>query len=245
MNILLVIIIAASIIILLIAKNTRLVRGEPGGITDYKRRGLLFTPAERAFLEVLEQALDSRYRVFGKARLGDLIKPATGLDAGRRTTSQKRIDRIQVDFVICTANELALVGVLALDDQSHGHEDRVGRGGFADLALAMAGVPLLSFPVKDEYAVQVVRARLAEMMRADKRSAVVSAAQEASVLAYPALDAIMESTPVQPDSFAPGCPQCSSVMVKRQTVRGQNAGRYFWACSSFPLCKQVVKIGEG
>lgn len=245
MIILFVTIIAAVTIGLLIAMNMGFVQGGASDIADYERRGFLLTPAERSFLEVLEKALDSRYRIFGKVRLGDLIKPANGLNAVKRTAAQKRIDQIQVDFVICTANELALVGVLALDDPSHGHEDRVGRGGFVDLSLAMAGIPLLRFPAAKENTVQVVRARLTEMMRADKKPAVVSAEQEASTLVYPALDAIMESTPVQPDSLAPGCPQCSAMMVKRHAVKGQNAGRYFWACSSFPMCKQVLKIGEG
>lgn len=239
MNVQVIIIMVAIAVGLLITMKLMLSRlGETAG---YESRAVLYTPVERSFLAILEQALDSRYRVFGKVRLGDLIKPANGLDAGKRTAAQNRINQKHVDFVVCTANELALVGVLALDDKSHGHEDRPGRGGFVDQALAMAGIPLLRFPAKNVYAIQDVRARLAEMMLAGTRSGVVSAIGPLN----PELEAIMESYPAQPDSSAPACPKCAATMVKRQAVRGHNAGSFFWACSTFPMCRQLVQIGEG
>lgn len=222
----------------------KLLQRQFGERADYERRGILLTQAERAFLLALEQALDSRYRVFSKVCLGNLIKPVKGLDANKWTTAQNRINQQHVDFVICTANELALVGVLALDDQSHGHEDRAGRDGFVDQVLAIAGIPVLCFAAQKEYSVQDVRVRLAEMMSGGAKSGVVSAVQKIIAPVNPPLDAILESNPVQPDSLAPGCPKCSAVMVKRHTVRGQNAGRYFWACSTFPMCRQVLEIGE-
>jgi hypothetical protein len=218
-----------------------LMQRQSGDGAGYESRGGLFTPAERSFLNVLEQALDSRYRVFGKVRLGDLIKPADGHSPGKRMAALSRINQNQVDFVVCTANELALVGVLALEDQSYGHEDRAGRGGFVDQALAVAGIPVLRFPAKNEYQVQELRTRLTELLH-PKTGAVLTSAGR-SMPHNPVLDAIMESHPVQPDSVAAACPSCSAAMVKRQVVTGHNAGGYFWACSTFPMCNKVVEIG--
>lgn len=243
MNILFVIIVAAIVVGLLIVLMLRQAKyGEKPG---YVTRGYLFTPAERSFLGVLEQALDSRYRVFGKVRLGDIIKPAKGLAAGKHTGARNRINQKHVDFVVCTANELALVGVLELDDRSHGREERVGRDEFVDQALAVAGIPLLRFPAQKGYSVQEVRASLTEMFLAGTKSAAVSTAQINIALYTPALNAIMDSNPVQSDLPAPACPKCSAAMVKRQAVKGHNAGSYFWACSTFPMCRQVVQLGEG
>jgi Protein of unknown function (DUF2726) len=236
---LVIISIAAVIIGLLIVLNMNLLLGR-SDVADYERRCNLFTPVERSFLGVLEQALDSRYRVFGKVRLGDLIKPADDRTAGKRMAALNRINQNFVDFVVFTANELALVGVITLEDPSHGHEDRAGRGGFVDQSLAAAGIPVLRFPAKTGYQVQEVRARLAELLHPNT-GAVYKAVGEGA--RNPALDAIMESHPVQPDSDATTCPSCSAAMVKRQVVTGQNAGGYFWACSTFPMCTQVVKIG--
>ena len=240
MNILFVIIVATMAVGIFIAM--KLIQAQSGKIAGYESGGNLFTPAERSFLGVLEQALDSRYRVFGKVRLGDLIKPAKGSAAGKRTTALNRINQKHVDFVVCTANELALVGVLELDDQLHGCEELAGRDELVDQVLAKAGIPVLRFPAKKGYAVQDVRARLSEMMFSATKSGVVSTAQKSIFPVNPALDAIMENNPVQPDSVEPVCPKCSADMVKRQAVKGPNTGRYFWACSTFPQCRQVVDI---
>jgi hypothetical protein len=215
----------------------RLLRIPPGNRPDYASRVFLFTPEERSFLGVLEQALDSRYRVFGKVRVGDLIQPSQGLDAGQRSAALDRINRSHVDFVVCTANELALIGVLELGDSS--------RDASIDLSLAEAGIPLLRFPVKKEYSLQDVRARLAETMLSDKKTGALHRSGKSSASTHPVLDAIMGSRPVQPDTDSPSCPKCSATMVKRESLVGDNAGRAFWACSTFPRCGQVEEIGAG
>lgn len=46
------------------------------------------------------------------------------------------------------------------------------------------------------------------------------------------------------ESTAPVYPKCASVMVKRQAAKGAHAGKWFWACSAFPKCRQVMVIGE-
>jgi ssDNA-binding Zn-finger/Zn-ribbon topoisomerase 1 len=46
------------------------------------------------------------------------------------------------------------------------------------------------------------------------------------------------------ETAAPVCPKCEAVMVKRQAAKGPHAGKFFWACSAYPKCRQVVAIGE-
>lgn len=116
--------------------------------------------------------------------------------------------------------------------------------GGVDQALTTAGIPVLRFPSRNEYSVQDVRARLSEMMIADTISRVVSTAQLTATPANHVLDAILDSNPVQADSQIPACPKCSAAMVKRQAIRGKNSGIFFWACSTFPMCKEVLGIGE-
>ena len=85
--ILMVIVVAAAVLILKMKQSPT-----DGGLEFAKREGL-FTPAERSFLGVLEQALDSRYRVFGKVRLGDIVKPAKGLSNSNRATANNKINQ--------------------------------------------------------------------------------------------------------------------------------------------------------
>jgi hypothetical protein len=89
----------------------------------FVKREPLFTPAERSFLGVLEQSLDSSYRIFGKVRLGDIVKPAKGLSKSKWTTAHNKINQKHVDFVVCLAADLSVIGVVELDDKSHERQD--------------------------------------------------------------------------------------------------------------------------
>ncbi len=41
---------------------------------------------------------------------------------------------------------------------------------------------------------------------------------------------------------APNCPRCSRSMVMRTARRGRNAGRPFWGCSRYPVCKGTRNV---
>ncbi|ELV8773037.1 TPA: NERD domain-containing protein [Vibrio harveyi] len=38
------------------------------------------------------------------------------------------------------------------------------------------------------------------------------------------------------------CPRCGSEMVLRETMRGENIGKQFWGCSTFPKCRAVKQF---
>jgi len=38
------------------------------------------------------------------------------------------------------------------------------------------------------------------------------------------------------------CPKCGSSMILRTTKKGDNVGKKFWGCSSFPKCRGIVNI---
>jgi len=115
---------------------------------SYKRQPALFSPAERSFLGVLEQVLGSEYRVFGKVRIVDLITPGNG--AGRQTALNRIVGK-HVDFVVCNATDLSIIGVIELDDESHNQDSRQKRDAFVDSAFASAEIPITRFPVRAAY----------------------------------------------------------------------------------------------
>lgn len=220
----------------------------------------LFSPAERSFFGVLEQAVAGEFKVLGKVRLGDLVQPAKGLSQSRKTSLRNRIQQKHVDFVLCRPDTLAVAGLAELDDASHGRKDRVDRDGFVDKALASAGVPVLHFPARKAYAVAEVRSKLAESLALKATEAETPKVQEvvaaAEVPAEPAPqaqaaqaqaseDAVPSATPpVAAPPASPVCPVCSSAMVKRQAKNGQYAGKWFWACSGYPKCRKIVAVGS-
>jgi uncharacterized protein DUF2726/topoisomerase-like DNA binding C4 zinc finger protein len=235
-NSLLIVVIVVLVAAVLIALKVKKPAKDEG--VAFEKRDPLFTPAERSFLGVLEQALDNRYRVFGKVRLGDIIKPAKGLSNSKRAAAQNKINQKHLDFVICLVADLAVVGVVELDDKSHEKVDRVGRDEFVDQALAGAKIPVIHFPVKKGYELQEVRAKLVESFKLQPGPPERTAAKGE----FPAQQTSQEITEQKTENAAPVCPKCAADMVKRQAKTGPNEGKFFWACSTYPKCRQVLTI---
>ncbi|MBT1070172.1 DUF2726 domain-containing protein [Pelotalea chapellei] len=240
MNLLIIIVLILVIAVVLAGLKAKQPSKAEG--LSFESRDILFTPAERSFLGVLEQALDSRYRVFGKVRLGDLVKPAKGLSKSKRTTALNRINQKHLDFVICSVADLSVIGVVELDDQSHAREDRAGRDEFVDQALASAKILVARFSAKKGYAIQEVRARLVEVFKLAAESPVPTAAKTEPSPVQSETKAVAAPISAKPEEAVPVCPKCAAAMVKRQAKTGPHAGKLFWACSSYPKCRQVVAI---
>jgi len=232
MFVVVLIVIVVGILAALKAKQPAKVEG-----LAFEKRDPLFTPAERSFLGVLEQTLDSRYRVFGKVRLGDIVKPAKGLSNNKRATAQNKINQKHLDFVICSVADLAVVGVVELDDKSHEKEDRAGRDEFVDQALAGAKIPVIHFPVKKGYELQEVRAKLVEAFKL-----VPELSKQSTTKEEVPVQVSQEIAEQRIENAAPVCPKCAAVMQMKQAMKGPHAGKWFWACPSFPKCRQVVAI---
>ena len=192
----------------------------------YEPRQALFSPAERSFFGVLEQAVAGQFRIMGKVRLGDLIQPAKGFSRSQRTSAWNRIHQKHVDFVLCQPDTLAVAGVVELDDASHRRKDRSERDAFVDkVHLSTAGIPIVHFSARKGYSMQDVSAKLNEVF--SLRSAVVSEpvvlsgiAQDEQVLVDVLAGVVDEMSAEVPhdhvmEHAVPICPACSSPMVKR------------------------------
>jgi hypothetical protein len=116
----------------------------------YRTAGPLLTPAERSFYGVLCQAVETRYTVFAKVRLGDVLAVPHGTP--KFWTHRNRIDRKHVDFLLCAPRDLSPLLGVELDDASHDRPDRRDRDAFVDKAFAAADVPILRVPAQRGYA---------------------------------------------------------------------------------------------
>lgn len=223
--------VAVLIILAIIAAVIKVLvqKGKAPADYPYQKEPTLFTPAERSFLGVLEQAIGDQFRIMGKVRLADVIKVKPGLS---RPDWQKAFNRIQskhLDFVCCDPSDLTVQFAVELDDKSHEREDRQDRDTFLDAAMKKAGVPVVRFAAKAEYSVQDVRETLERKLNEPVPIQPAAAvAQTAPASASP--------------TAAMKCPVCGGEMVKRKAARGQNAGQEFWGCSNFPKCKKIVAI---
>jgi len=142
-----------------------------GQITlPYQKEHVLFTPAERSFLGVLESALGDQFRVLGKVRLADVIRVKSGLSRSARQHVFNRIQSKHLDFVVCDPINLSVKFVVELDDSSHQQSRRQVRDEFLDKALAAAEVPVFHFPIKRAYSVQDIREAIFEQPAAKQKT---------------------------------------------------------------------------
>jgi hypothetical protein len=119
----------------------------------------LFTPAERRFLGVLEEAVWPEYRVFGKVRIADVAQVRPGLGRGARQGALNRVSGKHFDFVVCRSSDLAIVCAVELDDRSHGSARAQRRDAFVATVCRVIGLPLLQVPAKSGYSPIDLRAR--------------------------------------------------------------------------------------
>ncbi|QKT03370.1 DUF2726 domain-containing protein [Ectothiorhodospiraceae bacterium 2226] len=233
----------AAILYALLARRWR-PSGE--GQSDYIRRGALFSPAERSFLGVLEQAVGSDYRILGKVRVADVLE-VMARDRAAHLRAFNRISAKHFDFLLCTPDEIVPLCAIELDDRSHRGAARRRRDAFLEHACRDAALPLLRIPATRSYSVEALR------------DAVLRAT---TVAPPPAVrrEPVFDEGEVEPDpppgrveptigplvagaaEAAPPCPKCGGGMRRRRAVSGPHAGREFWACAAFPDCRTAVPV---
>lgn len=117
----------------------------------YQCRAEFLTPAELVFFRALEEAVDGRFYIFAKVRIGDLLCVVEGTENAGAWFG--KIGQKHVDFMLAGKNDVKPVLVIELDDSSHDLPHRQARDAFVDEALKTAGLAMLRVKWQKEYAV--------------------------------------------------------------------------------------------
>jgi len=258
----------AVILVLVGLVIPRLLQANARNARLYTKSESLFTPAERSFLGVLDQAVGDRYRVFGKVRVADVVSVRSGNDKADWRKAYNRINQKHFDFVLCTPGDLAIACAIELDDRSHQRRDRRERDDFLNTLCQAISLPLVRIPTAATYAVPEVRRRIHAAMPGSPVTAVPQAPSRPKLVAVEANPAAPKqpasarfSAAVKPASKPvpaqtlrtvaavnppkPACPRCSAPMVRRTARRGPHVGRDFWSCTTYPDCRGLIAIQGG
>ena len=211
----------------------------------YQSKDVLCSPAERSFLGALDKIVGENYRLFTKVRLADIVDVQKGLSASARQSAFNRISGKHIDFIICNANDLSIIGAIELDDKTHRAKGRQERDQFLDKTLETAEIPLLRIKAQSAYSIKEISSRLYSAFNISGE--VQSEDNQVS-------DDVMEISDEKPDdqvtvnpdteTIAPVCPKCGGELIKRVATKGQYAGQKFWGCSNFPKCKFTKKTEQ-
>ncbi len=220
-HILLLVLMLAAVVAIALLRVLK--AGAQGNRSLYEKAQALFTPAERSFHGVLEQALGSEYRVFGKVRVADVVTVKSTSNRAHHLRAFNRISAKHFDFVICDAARLSVLCVIELNDKSHKRKKTQARDTFLSQVCSDIGLALVTFPASAAYVV------------ADVRNCLMSAMQVQGT--PPTSLSIDSSVAVKTPELK--CPKCAAAMVRRTIKTGSKAGEEFWGCSAFPVCSGV------
>ena len=230
------------IVLFVVGLKLRWHSGKPDSY-PYVMNQVLFSPAERSFLGVLEQAIGREYRVLGKVRVADVVSVNSMSDRSGWQKAFNRISAKHFDFVLCRKDDLSICAAIELDDKSHQKNKRQQRDAFvAGLCKAIA-LPFIQVQAQSAYAVADIRARVLDAIRSTEGKEERFRISGADPRIEPRLYSTAERygyPKTAPESDKPSCPRCSSPMVRRKAMGGANVGQEFWGCSDFPKCRSII-----
>lgn len=147
----------------------------------YRKKKTLFTEAERSFLGVLDQAIDSsKYRIFGKVRVADILEPNPSKNRSEWQKAFNPIKAKHFDYVICAADTFKPVCAIELDDKSHNQKKRQQRDQLLESVCKDASLPLIRVPAKRSYKLEEVKALLANRFASARNRSTERAPSNAS-----------------------------------------------------------------
>jgi len=125
----------------------------------YQPAKALFSPAERSFIGILDQAVGQEHRVFGKVRVADVAMVRPGLSGAARQGALNRIASKHFDFIVCRASDLSVLCAVELNDKSHASQHAQARDNLVAGVCQAIKLPLLTVTAKQAYSPQEIRAQ--------------------------------------------------------------------------------------
>ena len=122
----------------------------------FDSRSTIFTPAEKNFHNMLEQAVGSNYRVINRVKLGDIVNIRKGVSSRASQCASHNAETKYLDFVICERNSMKLIGAVDLVD-TRGKGYKVKKDWFVSGALEAASIPHVRIKVKNNYTLAQIK----------------------------------------------------------------------------------------
>ena len=122
----------------------------------FDKKESLFTPAEKNFQNLLEQALGGKYRIINRVKLADLVTIRNGVSSRAGQAALTNAESKYLDFAICDRENMKLCGVIDLvDTQGKGY--KIKKDWFVSGALEASSIPHIRIKVKANYTVDEIR----------------------------------------------------------------------------------------
>jgi hypothetical protein len=123
----------------------------------FDSKNSVFTPAEKNFQNLVEQAMGTKYRIINRVKLADIVTIRNGVSDRASQSAVNNAEGKYLDFVICDRKTMKLLGTIDLvDTQGKGY--KIKKDWFVSGALEAAAIPHLRIKVKANYTLDEIRA---------------------------------------------------------------------------------------
>ena len=126
----------------------------------YKKKQYVITYREKVLLESLRQAVEDKYTILMKVRMGDFITLRN--EPENRKFHENQIMCKHVDFLLCSRNNIEPILVIELDDSSHKIYYNAERDRFKDETFRAIGLPFIRMKVQEKYDPTELRKQIQE-----------------------------------------------------------------------------------
>lgn len=128
-----------------------------GNPYPFTQKKALFTQVETAFLNLLETAVGSEYKIVSRVRLVDILDFQPGIDEKSRRSALIKAQHKQLDFVLLDKSSLKIVAAIDLVNNASKNGHKASKDWFVNGSLESAGIPLIRMKVKSGYKAAEVR----------------------------------------------------------------------------------------
>jgi hypothetical protein len=134
---------------------------DSGNPFPVQKKNTLFTPVERSFMQLLEKAVASEYKIVNRVKLADVMELKAGISDKARASTMQKLNAKYLDFVLCDPNDFSIVAVLDLVNNTSKDGHKAVPDWFVNGALDAAGVPYLRMKIKAGYTAADIQAAIA------------------------------------------------------------------------------------
>ena len=169
---------------------------EPGLAFPFKKKSNLFTPVERSFLNLIEEAVGGRYRILCRVKLTDIVAVRQSTDKKTSKNAFTRAGGRNLDFVLCSKQDMTPVMAIDLVHQNGKDGYKSQRDWFTSGSLDAARIPHVRIKVRSGYQLKDIRdcieARLAPSVIKRTKTPIIQGTKNAEV------DAANPTRPTRP-----------------------------------------------
>ena len=130
---------------------------EPGLAFPFKKKGNLFTPVERTFLELIEEAVGNEFRILCRVKMSDILTIRQNADKKTIKNAASRAGSKHLDFVLCSKVDMSPIIAIDLVHNSGKDGYKSQRDYYVSGALDAAHIPHVRIKVRSGYKAEDIR----------------------------------------------------------------------------------------